>query len=101
MTIDSEWASDIDEMVEDLPNMLVVVSTGQSVSGTASHINRTDDVANEGVLNLANLEWHGKRSLFTLGEPDVRAAVMVDGVGYHVVSRDVDSVGIRLILRRV
>ena len=106
MTIDSEWDDDIDEMVADLPTTIKLIRTGEEVACTVSHVGKTDDVAAEGVFNVGNLEAGMKLSLWTAtdGVPNVRDVVQIGGASgakYSVLSKDTDSVGLRLLLRRI
>jgi len=100
MTIDNQWGADLASIISDLPSTMVWL--GQTVTCTASPITRTDDVSNEGTLQLHDLEAYVKRADFTDSiTPGVRAKLTVDGVGYYVTERELDSVGVRYAMRRI
>lgn len=106
MSIDTTvWATDLDSMISDLQSTLVWVNsagTSQSVACTISPITKQDDVQVGGIFNYNNLEAYVKISSFTLSTlPSVRDPVTVGGRAYHVDNIEQDSIGARLMLRRV
>ncbi len=100
MSIDAQWGDDLAKMVSDLPSTFVWGA--QSVTCTASPVTRTDDVSGAGTLNVYDVEAYVVRADFDDGiTPGVRAKVTLNGVAYYVTERELDSVGVRYVLRRV
>lgn len=96
----AQLAADLGVMIADLPSLLVY--SGQTATGTRSEITRSNDVAADGILNIADLQWVGKVSeLATM--PNVQATVAVDGANYHIVTRALsqDGVAVTFQLKRV
>lgn len=56
----------------------------------------------EGVLSVRELEAVAVLADFAGSvPPDVQAVVQLDGVKYHITEREVDAVGVRMMLRRI
>lgn len=91
---------DLDAVASDWPASMTWGA--QTIAGTVSPIDRTDDVAGEGVFNLRTCEFVARLDAFTDSTPpDVRVKVTVDGTAYHVDSKKTDEACVHLFLRRV
>lgn len=100
MALNDILAADLAYAASEMPSSLVY--SGVTVTGSAGSVVKRDDVQPDGILNEAELEWHGKVADFTT-VPGVRDSVTVDGIIYYVVQREVDAAGVGVVLwlRRV
>lgn len=72
----------------------------QTATGTCGVPLRAADVAEEGILATADLEWVGRLSDFPRGAPGPRDGVKLDGTRYWVVSAQPDDACVTLLLKR-
>ncbi len=101
MAIDTTvWNRQLAACIAQLPSVLTY--KGATVACTRPVMARTDDVASEGVYNLAEGDVACNASAFDdVGVPEPREVVDVDGVRFHVSRRLTDGVSVVLSLRRV
>lgn len=92
--------ADLEAMRDDLPSTLVW--SGQTISVTASPVMRSNDVSAEGILSVREIEVYAVITDFAGSViPEPQAVVQVDGIKYYITDRETDSVGVRMMLRRV
>lgn len=72
----------------------------QVAAGTSGVPVASADVAEEGILATADLEWVGRVADFPRGVPTQRDTVKVDGVNYWVLTAQNDGAAITLALRK-
>lgn len=93
--------ADIDAIIADEPATMTL-RDGTVVSVAISEINKTDDVAADGVFNINGLSALAKLSAFPSSTPPaVRDTVTVASVKYYVDAVSKDSVSVVLTLKRV